>query len=229
MKLLRIAVAILLTAGSLEGQGWFRLPNNELGYEHDLVSTGVFRCGSSRFLWAGGSCETGQNSLTLRSANGTLRLSFAGLAQRIVATNVQSAPIVLGRMTVAVDGDFSNLGSSAVNAPVFFFNLVLQQTAPLVSSSAAEFGFTSRTPGSFPFDCCVGSATFASLPLTQAPDGFRYFTMAYDRFSFTGIGFSNDSFDITARVGLLPEPSTVVLTAVGLVLLAGGVARKRRA
>lgn len=223
-----ILTGIVLGATSLHAQAWNRLPNGEWGYTHNLTTSAVFSCIGTPYFLPGGGCIANGNSLTLFSAASSMTITFTGAIQSVIATNQRNMDLVMGTLTKTFTGaPFALPASAAPNGPLFSFDLLLTSTSPIATSGIMRFGYTSKTGASLPFDCC-DSPDYTALAIAPPPAPLTYGRVVYDTFRGLDITFDTAPQTITARVGLVPEPASMLLLGAGLLALGGTVHRRRR-
>lgn len=181
-----------------------------------FTTSGTFSC-SKAIACLG----NGTNTLMLGEGDHQATLTFSGVDTALDITNGVS-PVTLGTFEiVATPGfvfppHFANPGE----LPVVFFSLVLAQSSPLAGTGRLFWGLG---PGGGP-----------DLPLKKG-NGYmtvrtgmeRYPEMVYTIHPFPVVIRANTSTALTAQVGAVPEPATLLLLGGGL---AGGLlARRRRA
>jgi hypothetical protein len=221
--LIFVALGLLLPLTAARAQ-WARQPDGEWGYSHSLTTSGLFVCLNPGNFLPGGSCTASGNSLMLTNGTSTMTVTFTGSIQTVLATGTRTGPIVMGTLTKSVTGGpFALPPMANTNAPLFRFDLLLSSTIPFPTSGNISFGYTGRTGSSLPYDCC-DFLTYAVINVLLPPEPLRYGPVIYDTFAGLDIGFNATPQTITSRVGIIPEPATVVLLATGLLVL--GVMRR---
>lgn len=227
MGIVGAALLVLAPLSPAHANGWARLPNGEWGFTQQITTAGMFTCLSSQFYLVGGSCIAAGNILTLVSGSSSMTVRFTGSIQDVLATNVRSESLVMGTFTKTfTGGPFSIPPMASQNAQLFSFRLTL--TGSSAGSGSVVSGYTARDRTSLPYNCCDSYSTYAAIGFTAQPPGLNYSTALYDNFAGRDITFDSSPHTITARVGLIPEPATNALIAVGLLaLFAFGRARER--
>jgi hypothetical protein len=183
-------------------------------FASSFSTTGTFTC--SKAISCSGA---GTDTLVLGTPDSFATLTFTGVDTTFDVTNA-AVPITLGAFELTASPGFvfpvhfANPGE----LPIVFFSLALAQTAPIPEAGSLRWGF--------------GPGGQADLPLKK---GNAYMTLrtgdpAYPELIYTIHPFpvllhANARTPLTARVGAVPEPATLVLIAGGL---AGGLLRGRR-
>jgi hypothetical protein len=188
-------------------------PNGELVVDTAFTTHGIFTC--PRSIACVGS---GSSSITLSSGTSTLTLSFTGVDTSLLVGNTV-VPVGLGTIQSApIGAGFTFPTRANVDWPVVNLALSLAESSPTARTLTYNWhaGPGGGTTLNFFGDDFVASA------LPPNPGGFRY----------THIGFTIDPFgpqsraltvssapgtvSITANVGLVPEPSSILLLGSGL-------------
>lgn len=179
------------------------------------VSTaGTFSCGaySTCVVGAGGS------SITIPGGTGSATISFTGVTTTFEATNSLTT-LEIGRFSVAADDGFVfPVNTANPELPIFRFDLL--------ATNPTNGAFASRLMWFFGPGGGSTLSQFGPWDFSVPLDG--------DASPYTGINFFtsspvlaiNSTTSLTAEVGLVPEPSTLLLIGTGL---AGAVLRRRRA
>lgn len=212
------ALSLLLPFTTAQSQ-WAQQPGGEWGYTQSLTTSGMFACLNASNYLPGGSCTAFGNTLTLVSGTSTMTITFTGSVQSVLATGTRSGPLVMGAFTKSFTGTpFTLPPVASVDGALFRFDLLLTSLSPFPTSDGISFGYTSRTGTSLPYDCC-DYRTYAALRVLLPPEPLRYGAALYDTFTGADLRFDTSPTTITARVGLIPEPTTVVLMMTGLACL----------
>ncbi len=219
--------AALLLAPELEGQGWVTLPNGELGFITTLTTSGFFQCGDPFFMI--GSCQASGRSITLGSSGAFMTLTFQGLSQAIMATNIPQ-PVYLGTVTKSFSGtgSFFFPTSTNINVPLCFFymDLGLQGGAPLWGGTwGAAYLPLSRTSiprGSWDTGDALG------FGISPSPQPYAYSSVVFDPFWGATVTVTGEPMKIYANAGIAPEPSTLWLTGTGIVGAFAALYRRRK-
>ena len=225
-RTLFVSVIALLPLTAAQANGWERLPNGEWGFTTQLTTSGMFTCLNAQYYGPGGSCSANGNALVLTSGQSTMTVQFSGLTQSILATNVRSEPLTLGTLTKSfTGGPFTIPPMLSQQAELFRFSLLL--ASPTGVQSPVNAGYTASNRTSLPYNCCEDYSTYTSLFLTARPPGITYSVAILDNFAGRDINFDTTPSIVTARIGLVPEPSTYLLMASGLTVI-GLLSGRRR-
>jgi hypothetical protein len=202
-------------------QSFTQGPDNQVLFHTDLTTSGVFGCNVIPYVT--GSCLASGNSILLGSPGGSLRLTFEGRSGPIVASNVRSL-FVFGTLA----SDFEGPGSfffPTVNAVTPIFRLALTFASTQPNEAATKILEFYSTGGSLiRAECCVNAGMFVLRTSSSAYPLIVYNDL--DRLSLAG---QDGRATLIAAVGIVPEPSTVVLLGTGLIGVFGVTARRRSA
>lgn len=178
-----------------------------------ISTSGTFSCDQYQTCISG----PGGSSLTIPGAAGSATITFTGVTHTLEATNsLTTTELGLFEVT-ATDGYTFPVNLANPELPIFRFNLLASNPVnPLFSTQLMWF----FGPG--------GGATLSQF----GPWDLSVPLDSYDG-PYTGINFFvnrpmlaiNSSTSLTAEVGLVPEPSTMLLIGTGL---AGAAWRRRR-
>ena len=227
LRTLMVGAIALLPLSAAHANGWERLPNGEWGFTTQLTTSGLFTCLNAQYYAPGGSCSASGNTLVLTSGQSTMTVQFNGLARSVLATNTRSEPLTLGTLTKSfTGGPFTVPPMLHQETEMFRFSILLASPTGVQSPVNAGYTASNRTT-SLPYNCCEHYDTYTSLFLTTRPPGVTYTVAVLDNFVGRDINFDTTPSIVTARIGLVPEPSTYILMASGLTML-GLLARQRR-
>jgi len=221
--------ALLLAApiGGASAQGWMQLPNGSWAYATDYTTSGMFTCGTAKYLL--GSCLAQGNSVTLTNEQ-------TGSSMTINFTGASSPLRVTGRPQQVEFGSFTRITSG--NAP-FTFPRTTHKTASVFTF---VLNFTSATPAPVHIMRAApyyyrgdhlrwsgwGQTPIAFAVEPPPPGAPRLFEMQYHSFEFPDFDTSDSSYDMDATAVVTPEPVTLVLVGSGALVVAGLRARRRR-
>jgi hypothetical protein len=189
-------------------------PNGELAVDTAFTTQGIFTCPSSIAC-----VGSGTNSITLSSGMSTLTLSFTGVETSLLVGNTV-VPVGLGAIESLPSGEGFTFPTRAnVNWSVVDFALSITESSPIARTWT--FNWHSGPGGGTTLK--LFGDPFLAFALPPNPPGFDY----------THIGFTIDPFgpqsravtissapgsaSITANVGLVPEPASMLLLGTGLV------------
>lgn len=185
-----------------------------------FTTSGVFTCAGFGALACSGS---GTNTLTLGSGSNTATLTFTGVDTELTVTN-RARPVTLGTFTTTGPEDFTFPTRRNPNVAIIRFDFTLDHSEPIDSAKTTRMSFGPGGGTSARYLTGMGYMRF-SLASLNLPEGANYSYMVYDfnirPFALPG----NGSIDLTANVGVVPEPATMLLVGGGL---AAALARRRR-
>jgi hypothetical protein len=206
------------------------LPNGELGFITTMTTTGFFQCGDPFYLI--GSCQASGRSITLGSGGAFMTLTFQGLRQTILATNV-SQPVHYGTVTKSFSGTTPFLfpTSKHIGVPLFFFYIQvgLSGTTPSLGGGTWGAGYRPVSRTSIPKTCCdYLDNALAFVPTTPSPPPSNYSAVAFDHFWGMTMTATGEPADIYSNMAIVPEPATIWLTGTGIMCVAAALRRRRR-
>lgn len=228
-----LVLAVLLVTPRPSMAQWVFLPDGRIGVNTSYFVSGFFSC-SPGFAAVGYGCSAAGNHLSVTSGAATLDVTFAGASGDIVVRNVSDVfPLGTFNAVLGGTGPFLFPVSADNDAGALFEVAVGVSTngyAPgMVNSVRARFWGNGSGVVRGDWD---PSFVLTGFSPTQ-PSGYFYTAIAFSPVNTNGHGVTIDagtgSTTIEARVGLIPEPSTSLLLATGLVGLIGVVRRQRRA
>ncbi len=222
-----MAVSLPLPFVAVQGQGWLRLPNGELGYQTDYTSTGFFQC--NKYFLTKGACHVNGSSVTLSNGGNSFTLTYHGVTTSVVATN-QSHRTPMGYIEKSYvgSGPFLFPKTASPNAYYVSFGITVQTLGAGASAGHWAGGYTMHNNALHPINCCDGAATSFTLPVPPPPPPATYSGLAFYSFSNPAVTVDNDPIYLSAGVSITPEPSTIVLLGSGLVGTVGALRRRRR-
>jgi hypothetical protein len=227
MRIRALSFTVLMcigTANLARADPYTILPSGELAFNVVLTTSGVFTC--LRGIPCTGS---GSNSITVGTGSETATLTFLGVTNKSFrATNVNT-PVFLGLFDATSSPGFTWPTYTNPRVSVLQFDLRLTHApdSPIGATGGQSWGFGPGGAPSLPLLTSFGtSGGYATLPAGPNPPGFNYSHIVY---TFTPYPFSlpsNGSLALSADVGAIPEPGTMVL--LGLSLAGAAYARRRR-
>ena len=163
----------------------------------------------------------GTSSLTFDSGDQSATLTFIGLSSTFEVTN-RPSPVTLGEFELSASGGFV-FPTHPANPELSIVRFVLTMThsSPTMSMRRQQWLFG---PGGEP-SLTVLQARQGYVTFPLGPFGNGYTRMVYDMNPFPFTIASNAVTPVTADVGVVPEPATMILFGTGL---AGAVLVRRR-
>jgi hypothetical protein len=232
MRFAVVAAVLAVTplVGRAQPLGWGP-PASGPAYTASYATTATAACLNPEYLGAGMSCTASGNAITLGNNGAFLTLTFAGLTQNITATN-ELTPVTLG----SIAQSFSGVGPFEFPRPrpglnpFFGFSVRVAETAPAAGSSAFFLGYQlPQSPQqSLPHLFLFGTSGFAAFPVTPPPPPFRYTNVVLGGFGDMTLRTDGTPVVISARVSLVPEPSTFALAGIGACGVALATRRRKR-
>lgn len=192
------------------------LPDGSVVFNTALSTQGVLLCAAASPCAGGGT-----SNVVIGAGEEAIAISFTGVEASLAVGNI-AEPVTLGNFTVTTSRDTFPF-SGNVNVPILGFQLVLTHEQPAAGTTSRTYGLG---PGGGDTLRVLTGADWLALPLGANPPGFRYTAIVY---SLEPFPFSLDIDGVTpltAEVGVVPEPGTLLLVGSGLGFAAA--ARRRR-
>lgn len=219
--ILALTVFSVLSAGVANADTFTILPNGEVAFNTVLTSRGAFTC--LRTVPCMGS---GTSSITIGSGANTATLTFAGVNTAFQAGNI-ARTVRVGTFEVSAANGFTFPTRTNPQNPVLRFDLSMMHSSPTTSTRTKSLFFGPGGRADLPL-LRVGfdGSNSVVFPTGPNPPGSNYTGIAYSftpwPFTIAGRGATN----LTAKVGAVPEPSTLILLGTGLAW--GAYARRKK-
>jgi PEP-CTERM motif len=183
-------------------------------FDAGVTTSGVFGCLREP------ACSASGNTVILGSGDSAVTLTFDGVNTTIPITNVAQR-VTLGTLSASANGVATFPSRTNELLPIVAFSLTLTHSTPVADSDflAMRFG-----RGGLPQLGFMQGNVYFTLPTGPNPPGLNYQALIYSLAPFEFAVPLNGSVDITADVGAVPEPATMLLVGFGL---AGAAARRR--
>jgi hypothetical protein len=216
---LTLALALATPHARVGAQSFAFFPNGEAAFFTDLTTSGVFSCNPAL---VNATCTARDNTLLFGWGESTLHLTFNGIADpNFVVTN-RRRPVTIGTIESVLTGPASPL-PTPFTSPWFSLALTLTSTEPAASAQFLAGYFFAP-----PFLPRAVGPLSVELPAANQQPNLNYSGSVF----IINAGFIDTrtgSIPVTATVGIVPEPSTIVLVGTGLLAVFGVSTRQRRA
>ena len=210
-------VFVVVTAGSARADPFTILPDGSVAFNTELVTSGSFNCRS------GITCTgEGTNSVTIASGSNTATLTFTGVTSAFQATN-EAKRVNLGMFEGTASEGFTFPRRDHPLQPILDFTLTMTHTSPTSTTRRKRFSFL--WPGDRPDLTGLMVNNFhLGFPIGSQPSNCHYTAIVY---SFLRPSISSNGVrSVDANVGVIPEPSSLLLLASGFA--SGAYARRRK-
>jgi hypothetical protein len=202
------------------------LPGGNLAFNLDATTQVSFTCNVTP-------CSVSGNSVTFGAGADATTFTFTGSVINTMVGNVSTPVSLLAIQTTVTGAGFAAAPGPGGHVPYLgVFNITLTQTSPAAATRVIRPILTGG-PGAYTltFGATIpggSGGTYFTTPTGPNPPGFNYNAIA---FSFPN-SFNlpaGSTTNVTAQVGAIPEPTTMLLFGTGLAGLIGAARRKRKA
>jgi hypothetical protein len=181
-----------------------------------FTTAGVFTC--VREVECSGS---GTNSVTLGSGTNAATVTFNGVHTTVSLTNV-ARPVTLGQFETSGAPGFTFPTRTNRHLGILGFQFTIRHSSPIEDTNSFAWRFGPGGTPDLPLLLGQSHTTFSLSPSTEHNYGRFVYTFSPFPVRIAGNGLT----DLTANVGVVPEPGTLLLVLGGGV--AGVLARRRR-
>lgn len=205
-----IALALVVPALTPAAAQWSTLPDGELGYTFDFTPFVTFACGRADEGPIDGTCTSDGNSISFTSGDASLSVFFHPTTSTLTATN-ETQFFTLGSIETVLSG----------TGP-FMWPQMMHPWREVLFRLTGTFnaGFISHGGSTISRNCCgdyPSNVFFRGL--LDSPPPSTYTLIAFDHITVPDLSAVSGSVDVTGAYGLIPEPSTFVLTGTGVLAL----------